>query len=127
VEGAGLVRRAVYLAALRNFPGPDEAPHRPGRLLWAMGRRPFTPSLVVDVSNVYDRKRAALGAYPSQFTRDPGDPRVTPISEPDFLARVEARDRVYGGLIGAAHGEPFLLDGPFPVRDSGTLLGEERP
>jgi len=128
-EGAELVARAAYLSGLRRYPEADaESPaHRPDRVLYGMGRRPFAPSLVVDVSGVYEKKRLALAAYRSQFHREPGDPRVTPISDPEFLPRVEARDRYFGGWIGAAHGEPFFQEGPVPVLDAGGLFpGGER-
>lgn len=125
IEGGELVRRACYLAGLRNYPRPDQPPHRPQRLLFAMGRRTFAPSLVVDVTAGYGHKRAALAAYRSQFTRDADDPLVTPISEPEFLSTVEARDRHYGSLIGATFGEPFYQIGPVAVSDPGALAVEE--
>ncbi len=126
IEAGHLVRRAAYLAGLRNWPAPDREAARPGRVIFAMGRRPFTPSLVVDVTAHYEAKRRAVAAYASQFRRDAGDPLVTPISNPEFLARLEGRDRTYGGRVGAEFGEPFFEVGPVPVRDPAALLGEER-
>jgi len=126
VEAGKMVRRAAYLAGLRNYPAPGAGPHRPARVLFAMGRRPFVPSLVVDVTAHYETKRRGVEAYRSQFHRDPGDPLTTPISDPEFLVRVEARDRHYGGMIGVRFGEPFFEVGPVPVRAAGGLL-EENP
>lgn len=114
-EGGDLVRRAVYLSGLRNYPGRDGNAFRPQRVIYAMGRRPFTPSLVVDVSGDYGTKRAAVAAYRSQFHREADDPLVTPISDPSFLPRLEGRDRYYGGMIGVEFGEPFFHEGPWPV------------
>jgi LmbE family N-acetylglucosaminyl deacetylase len=126
MEAGELVRRAVYLSGVRNYPRPGEKSVRPERVLFAMGRRPFVPSLVVDVSSSYETKRRALAAFASQFHRDPDDPLTTPISDPGFLDRVEARDRYYGGMIGADFGEPFYEPGPVPVRGTAALLGETR-
>ena len=112
IEAAHLVRRAAYLSGLRNYPGGGGEPFRPGRLVFAMGRRRFEPSLIVDVSHVYEIKREALAAYRSQFFRAPGDPLATPISEPGFLDRIEARDREHGARIGCALGEAFWMDDP---------------
>ena len=124
-EGAELVRRAVYLSGLKKFGSGDREPHRPKRLLFAMGRRPFVPSLIVDVTAQYPVKQRALAAFESQFHRAPDDPLATPISDPTFLPSIEARDRYFGSLIGAAYGEPFLDRGPVPVRDAGTLIPGE--
>ena len=121
-EGAELVRRAVYFAGLKKFGSGDREAHRPGRLLFAMGRRPFVPSLIVDVTAHYPVKQRALAAFDSQFHRTPDDPLATPISDPSFLPGIEARDRYFGSLIGVSYGEPFLDRGPVPVRDAGILI-----
>ena len=125
VEGAELVRRASYLSGVRNYPVPGGEVFRPERVLFAMGRGPFVPDLVVDVTATYARKREALAAYDTQFRRDPDDPLETPISDPGFLKRIEARDRYYGGMIGAEFGEPFSGTGPVPVRRIEVLLGKD--
>jgi bacillithiol biosynthesis deacetylase BshB1 len=125
VEGGELVRRAAYLSGLRNFPPAGSEPFRPPRVLYGMGRRAFVPTVVVDITAVHEAKRRSLHAYRSQFFRGRDDPLVTPISEPDFLDRIEARDRTYGGMIGAAFGEPFHEDGPSAVLDPRFLVGEK--
>jgi bacillithiol biosynthesis deacetylase BshB1 len=122
VEGAGLVRRAAYLAGLANWPGPGQVVHRPHRILFAMGRRLFPPSLIIDVTESYPVKRRALAAFQSQFQRDPQDPVRTPISEPGFLPRIEGRDRHYGGQIEVEFGEPFHCDVPLAVMHPRDLL-----
>lgn len=122
IEGGELVRRAAYLAGLRNYPEAEHEAYRPSRTLFAMGRRPFEVKLVVDVTEHYETKRSALAAYASQFRREPNDPLVTPISDPEFLGRVEARDRYYGGLIGTMFGEPFFESGPAAVRGASSLV-----
>jgi bacillithiol biosynthesis deacetylase BshB1 len=108
-EGAELVRRAIYLSGLRRFGSGDREPHRPDRLLFAMGRRPFLPSLIVDVTATYPIKREALAAFESQFRRPADDPLVTPISNPTFLPAIEARDRYFGSLIGVAFANAVTL------------------
>ncbi|MEW6049107.1 MAG: PIG-L family deacetylase, partial [Bacillota bacterium] len=71
-------------------------------------------AFVVDVSDVYEQKRAAILAYRSQFeANDAG--RTVP-------GRVEVRDRYYGGLIGREFGEPFLSREPVGVEDLARLL-----
>jgi LmbE family N-acetylglucosaminyl deacetylase len=87
-----------------------------------MIHHPFAPSLVVDVSSVWDRKMAAVAAYRSQFEPD-GDEFQTAISRPDFLRFIEARAIVYGAMIGAAYGEAFYLPGPVPLGELPGLTG----
>jgi LmbE family N-acetylglucosaminyl deacetylase len=87
-----------------------------------MIHHPFTPSLVVDVSSVWDRKMAAVAAYRSQFQPDGGGVQ-TAISRPDFLRFVEARAIVFGAMIGVAYGEAFYLPGPVPLGGLPGLTG----
>jgi len=114
-EAAMLVRRAVYLAGLKNWPRENSTPHRIQSLLFAMGRRSFDPSLIVNIENTYVVKRKAMAAYHSQLHRDLKDPNVTPISEPGFLKALEARDRYHGSIIGAEFGEAFWSDRPWAL------------
>lgn len=124
-EGAELVRRAIYFSGLKRFGSGDRESYRPKRLLFAMGRRPFLPSLIVDVTGTYPVKRNALAAFESQFHRRDGDPLVTPISDPGFLGSIEARDRYFGSLIGATFGEAFLDRGPVAVSQALSLIPED--
>lgn len=120
-EGAFLVRRALYLAGLRNWPEPDGEPHRTPRCIFAMGRRTFEPSFIVDVTETHHVKRRAMAAFHSQLHRDAHDPNVTPISDPGFLKALEARDRHYGAVIGGTFGEPFWSDRPWGMAPEGLL------
>jgi LmbE family N-acetylglucosaminyl deacetylase len=80
------------------------------------------PSLVVDVTAVFERKMALVRCFGSQLhdpaSREPG----TNISSEDFLPRWEARHRWFGERIGVRYGEPWFLDGPVPVGDPALLL-----
>jgi N-acetylglucosamine malate deacetylase 1 len=88
----------------------------------------FEPSFVVDVTAAWDRKLAALRAYRSQLHQTdaapderPAEP-VTKVSTPEFSLVIEGRARHFGGLIGAAFGEPFWSRGPLAVSDLFTIL-----
>ena len=120
-EGASLVRRAVYLAGLRNWPEADQEPHRTPHCIFAMGRRTFDPSFIVDVTETYEVKRKAMEAFHSQLHRDARDPAVTPISDPGFLKALDARARHYGSIIGVDFGEPFWTDRPWGPKPEGLL------
>jgi len=121
------------LAKVETFEddGTPQEPWRPHHVLHYMQALDFEPTFVVDVSSVWERRMRALLAYESQF-HQPGaegdDGPQTYISNPGFLAWVEARARVYGYRIGADFGEPFLYrHGPVGVDDLMTVLQRGRP
>lgn len=126
IETGQLVERAAYVAGLSAFPAPGRA-FRPDRLLFYMGRIVFEPRLIVDVTDVYARKVEAMAAYRSQLFRDPDDPNVTPLSEPDVFDDLAARARHFGNRIGVDYGEPFDAREPFGLRAIDALVDGRRP
>jgi bacillithiol biosynthesis deacetylase BshB1 len=127
VEASRIVDRAWYLAGLRRFdPDAEEAPHRAeGRYHFA-SRIGFQPTFVVDVTPAWEEKRRAILAHRSQVSRGDGA-RVTPLNDPEFLARIEARARHFGSQIGVLHGEPFRATEPIGFRTLEALLRSARP
>lgn len=131
-----LVVDAVFTAGLRKVETRDGAaaqePWRPHHVLHYMQSIPFEPTLVVDVSAVWETRIRALKAYASQFHHpdyvpSPEEPE-TFISNPAFFAWVEARARTYGYRIGATYGEPLLYrHGPIGVTDLLRTLEREQP
>jgi len=120
-----LVREAVFSAGLARFAAAGQ-PHRVAHIVcYFVNSRP-EPHFLVDVSEVYEVKRAALAAYASQFgapaapagatDRTGRDPTPT-ILNGDFLEWVELRDRWYGSLIGVARAEGFRWEGALTVDD----------
>jgi bacillithiol biosynthesis deacetylase BshB1 len=119
VEASHLVARACYLAGLARYPTTGER-HRPSRLLFSLYRGLARPHLVVDVSPVWDRRVAALACHSSQL--DPARGPATYLTDPDFIAEVEARARSFGAAIGATHGEGYRSRGPVAIADARALL-----
>lgn len=122
-----LVAEASFYAGLaaRRVPeAPDLPPHRPAALLAYMQHDPFEPSLVVDVTSVWEVKERALDCYRSQIYQRDGarDLPETKVATRDFRLAVEGRARHFGLMIGATYGEPFWSRLPIAVGDAGTLL-----
>lgn len=69
---------------------------------------------VVDVSDAYEQKQAAIRAYRSQFELNPAGR--------DVPQRLEIRDRYYGQLISVPYGEPLLSREPVGVEDLTGLV-----
>lgn len=133
---ARLATNALFYAGLRKIEtfeddGSPQEPWRPHHVLHYMQTIPFNPTLVVDVSEVWEDRMKALLAYSSQFYNpeyeEGSDEPHTFISNPGFIKSVEGRARMYGYMIGAEYGEPFLYrHGPFGVTDLvGILKGEK--
>ncbi|MFN3596597.1 MAG: bacillithiol biosynthesis deacetylase BshB1 [Rubricoccaceae bacterium] len=131
-HAARLAAHALFYAGLARIEtedddGSPQAPWRPFHALHYMQAVEFTPTLVVDVTDVWEQRMAALMAFESQFGVSDGAPQ-TFIANPGFLEWVEARARAYGYRIGATYGEPLLYrHGPIGVSDLGAFLGRERP
>jgi bacillithiol biosynthesis deacetylase BshB1 len=119
VEGSALVARACYLSGLARYDAPGER-FRPARVLFAIHRSSVAPQLVVDVSEVWERRQAALRAHASQL--DPGAGPATYLTAPGFLEAVEARARAWGALAGVEHAEGYRVRGPLAVLDARALL-----
>lgn len=117
-----LVKKAVFLAGVqKTFQGRA---HKVATTLHYMIHAPFMPSIVVDVSTVWEERQHALAAYASQF--DPGaETAATALSHPGFLRALEARGVHYGAMIGAARGEPYWQPGPVAVRQLGDIVPPE--
>lgn len=113
-QAAGeLARKAWFFAGLRKYRPELGGPHRPARLIHYPQRQEVRPDFVVDVSRVYEQKRAAIAAHVSQFGA--GEP--TFVNQPLGLRAFEVRDRYWGASIGVDLGEPYLLGNPVPLSD----------
>ena len=120
------------LAKVETFEddGTPQEPWRPHHVLHYLQALDVEPTFVVDVSAVWERRMEALLAFKSQFYQGDGDDDgpQTYISNPRFLAWVEARARTYGYRIGADFGEPFVYrHGPVGVTDLVAVLSREKP
>ena len=116
-----LVKEACFFAGVSKI-GHGE-PHRPQALYYYMSHYPFSPSFVVDISSVWERKIAAVIAYKSQFQYD-GRGVETALSRPDFMRFIEARAIYFGAMIGAAYGEAFYTPAPLPLFDFPPPTGQ---
>ena len=126
VQASLLVERAWYLSGLKQYDASGDA-FRPSGRYWFSSRIGFTPSLIVDITAVWDRKRAAIEAHRTQVSRVGSGAVPTALNEPDVLERFEARARHFGGMIGVRYGEPLASDLPIGLRELSVLLGAPRP
>jgi bacillithiol biosynthesis deacetylase BshB1 len=122
-----IVREASYLAGLKKLDTGQEA-HRPFKVMYYQSRFEFSPSFVVDITSAHDKKLEAIGAYASQFhspSRADYGTDETLISRPDFVKRIETRDRQYGTYVGVEFGEPFLVREALKIDDPVEFFGPQ--
>ena len=116
-----LCREAWFYSGLRKIEtklnGRRQEPWRPDRYYQYMQWFEFTPSFIVDITDVYDVRLRSILAYKSQLY-DPGskDPQ-TLLSQRSFLDLIETRAKYYGYRIGARYGEPFNSADPVGIDD----------
>ena len=105
-----MLQRAYYLATIAGVEVDGLAPHRPDALIHYYGHKEPPPTFVVDVSDVWERRREVILCYRSQFGLDDQGGATTNISSPDFFRRMEARFAYWGSRVGAEWAEPFYAD-----------------
>jgi bacillithiol biosynthesis deacetylase BshB1 len=104
---AGLVRDACFVAGLAKI-APDVPKHRPHKVLHSLTyRQDFVrPSFVVDITDEFEQKLAAVRCYSSQFDGEIQAGEVFPNGESlyDVIRHYAA---TYGSLIRTRYGEPY--------------------
>jgi bacillithiol biosynthesis deacetylase BshB1 len=113
-----LLRRATFASGLRRYAAHGDA-WRPDWACYYFINDGGTPSFVVDVSEVYDRKRKALACHVSQFTPTDISASTTRLTSPLFGQLVESRDAQTGALAGVGFAEGFVVREP--VKRAGLL------
>jgi bacillithiol biosynthesis deacetylase BshB1 len=112
-----LGRDACFLAGLAKYDAGG-TPHRPFKILYALSYRedPVKPTFVVDISEQFARKMAAIRCYASQFDGAKAAGEIFPTGQ-DLYSLVETQNAHYGSLIRARFGEPFFTHETVAVDD----------
>jgi bacillithiol biosynthesis deacetylase BshB1 len=120
-----LCRKAWFDSGLRRIEttleGAPQVAFRPRALYHYMQWQEFTPSFIVDVSETYETRVAAMSAFRSQFYDPKNHEPGTVLSSPDFMDMVRTRLEYYGDRIGVKYGEPFFSPAPVAVGDIFSL------
>jgi len=114
-RAADLVNDAVFLSGLIKIETKDDAGNRhdvwkPKYVFNYIQDLYFKPDLVIDISNVFDKKIEAIEAFSTQFYNPAASDKEpqTYISSPEFLESVINRAKMYGKMIGVKYAEGFL-------------------
>jgi N-acetylglucosamine malate deacetylase 1 len=112
-----LGRDACFLAGLARYDAAGE-PHRPHKILYALAYRedPVKPTFVVDISEQFERKMAAIRCYASQFDGAKAAGEIFPTGQ-DLYSLVETQNAHYGSLVRCRYGEPYFTHETMRVDD----------
>lgn len=109
---AGLmVRNSQLYCALTKLDDPNP-PHKPGTFFFYPLHQFEQPSFVIDTTTVFQSKLEVMRIHRSQFEKTAEEFGVIAHGVGDYLFGLESRDRYFGSLIGARHGEALVSDRP---------------
>ncbi len=114
---AQLGYEACFVAGLKNYP-LEGLPFRPFKILYAAAYADVRPTIAVDITKQYDRRRQAILAYASQF-RPPKHDRNSRVAIPldELEGRMNLQAGYYGRLIGVKYAEGFVVKEVAQVED----------
>lgn len=103
-----LARDACFLSGLAKYPAAGP-PHRPFKILYSLAYRedPVKPTFVIDITDQFDRKMAAIRCYASQFDGAFSGGELFPTGQ-DLYSLVETQNAHYGSLIRSRYAEPYF-------------------
>lgn len=119
-----LVDDARFWAKLSKTDQPGQIelagePHHPQRIYnyyCVHLKQTAQPAFVLDISDVWEQKFAAIKAYESQFITG------RPTASPTFLEALRDEAAYWGKTIGVAYGEPFTSREPIGLSGFGGLV-----
>ena len=97
---------AAFLAGLAKL-DLGAAPHRPFKIVYASLYADVRPTFVVDISEQFETRFAALMAYRSQYQDQEQGSKLFP-REAEIRERIAAMAGFYGLLAGVRYAEPFV-------------------
>jgi N-acetylglucosamine malate deacetylase 1 len=128
-RAGGLIADACFLSGLRKIETVDldgiVQPHwRPKYVFHYIQDRYSNPSFVYDITDVFERKLAAIQAYSSQFFSQSyaNDEPQTYISTPEFLHSIIGRHQMFGKMIGVSYAEGFVSEKMVGISDFDALV-----
>ncbi len=122
-----LVRDAAFLSGLvkieTELDEEEQEAWRPNNVFYYIQDFYHTPSFVVDITGLWEKKVQAVLAFKSQFfSGDSNDEEPqTYISSSGFLSFLEGRARNIGHLAGYELGEGFISETPIGIQDMTNL------
>ena len=118
VAATQLIEAARFWAKLTKTDLPGD-PHYPERIFYYYCvhlRLIAQPAFVLDISEYWEQKRAAIECYRSQFIEG------RPQESPTFVEQLRDQAATWGWSIGVRYGEPFASREPIGLTSMNTLM-----
>jgi LmbE family N-acetylglucosaminyl deacetylase len=110
-KGADLIRDSCFYAGLQKLvteeDGKAQQPWRPRALYHYIQDQWIEPEILIDISDFWEQRMAAVLAFKSQFFDPNSKEPVTYISKPGFLDTLKFRAQTLGKMIGVSYAENF--------------------
>lgn len=106
-----ILQAASFMSGLRRYETGLPA-WRPDWVCFYFINDSVVPTFVIDVSPYYEKKRAALACYRSQFAPTGEDSEATRLTSPRFRQLIESRDAYLGSTAGVAFAEGIVVREP---------------
>ncbi|MDI6786673.1 MAG: bacillithiol biosynthesis deacetylase BshB1 [bacterium] len=114
VAASMIIEKANFDARLKKLES-DYPPHATNQILFYLTHEYYSPTLIVDISEVFFEKMRAIKAYDSQFCAPISSEECTPIGISNYIFHIESRMRFYGSLINVNYGEPLISKYPLKI------------
>ncbi|HRV82364.1 MAG TPA: hypothetical protein P5218_13070, partial [Planctomycetota bacterium] len=118
IAAGHLTRQAWYLSGLKRMAeqAGAAAAHRPRFLFHFLSHVAVEPTLVVNVTPVWERKLEVVRCYGSQLQPEGQQDRGQHfLFGADIEERMETKARYFGEKISVGFGEPLVHQGPLPI------------
>ncbi len=117
-KASRIVDDSYFYCHLKTLDIPEE-PYQPqGRFRCFNNTAPEEmPNFLVDISDTFETKIAAIKAHRSQFYNPEYQGVETYISTPEFFEHIQIRARYFGGLAGVQYAEAFSTPEPLYLTD----------
>ncbi|MEQ8711643.1 MAG: bacillithiol biosynthesis deacetylase BshB1 [Cyclobacteriaceae bacterium] len=120
-KGSALISQACFISGLKRVEtevdGFQQEAWRPKNVYHMIQSNFIDPDFVVDVSDHWDKKMAAVRAYKSQFFDPDNKEPDTFISTPAFMNLIESRGVEMGQPVGFSYAEGFTIEKRMGIKD----------
>ena len=126
-RGGKLIYDSCFLSGLlqvktHDEEGREQEKWRPKMLLHYIQDRFYEPDIIIDISDVWEKRMESIRAYKTQFYDPNSNEPQSYLSNPEFMEFLTSRARVLGKRIGVKYGEGFLSKKNIGLNDLGALV-----